>query len=209
MTSILRRLRSEERGLTLVELSLTVALLFLVTGAFLTFLDSMNRAVITETGRSRANDQARLAIDQLDREVRSANYIYDPQLEANPYKNLQLRIYTQANVPTRGGLPHCVQYRVQDGNLLRRSWAPTDPASLTAWRTVAEHIVNAHPSVDEAAFHMDPTVARGGRTVEVNFYVDVDPDDDVSRPTLLETDLTGRNVPSGFTSAVCEPVPAG
>ena len=195
--------------MTLTELAITIALLFLVTGAFLTFLDSMNRAVISETERSRANDQARLAIEQLDREVRSANYIYDPQNEATPYKNLSLRVYTQANAPTRTPGFQCVQWRIQNGNLLRRSWPTGDPGAVSAWRTVAEHIVNADPSVDEAAFKMDNNSETAFRSVDVIFYVDVDPADAVSRPVRLETSLTGRNVPSGYTSSVCEPAPGG
>jgi type II secretory pathway component PulJ len=199
-----RRLDGEEAGITLTELMITVALMFLVVGAFLTFLDSMNRAVITEAARSQANDDARLAVEQLDREIRSANYIYDPQTEPDPYKFLQLRVFTQANVPSRGG-PQCVQWRIDDGELLRRSWISGDTGSASGWRMVAENIVNAHPSVDEAAFRRD----SDGRTVDIALYVDVDPEEDVSSPVRIDTSLTGRNTPSGYTSSVCDPPPSG
>jgi len=185
--------------MTLTELAVTIALLFLVTGAFLTFLDSMNRAVITQEERSRANDQARAAIEQLDREIRSSNYLYDPKDEADPYKFLSLRIYTQSNAPTSG--VKCVQWRIENEQLLRRSW-PTGGAA-SDWRVVAEHIVNADPSVDEAAFKLDNDANTGGRMVDVTLYVDVDPDDAVSSPVRIDTSLTGRNTPSGYTSAVC------
>lgn len=195
--------------MTLTELMVTVSLLVLVLGALLSFLNSMNQAVLTETERSRANDQARLAIERLDREVRSANYVYDPQNEATPYKNLSLRIYTQANAPTRTPGFQCVQYRVQNSNLLRRSWPTAQPGAASAWQTVAENIVNAHPSVNEAAFKMDDNSETAFRAVDVIFYVDVNPADVDTRPVRLETSLTGRNVPSGYTSGVCDPAPAG
>jgi type II secretory pathway component PulJ len=201
------RLRREESGMTLTELMITVALLVLVTAALLTFLDSMNRAVLEETQRSQANDQARLAIEQMDREIRSGNYIYDPQNEPSPYQYLQLRVYTQANAPTRTPAVQCVQWRIEDSELLRRSWPTGDPGAASDWRVVAENIVNAHPSVDEAAFTID-NGATGGRTVDISLYVDVDPDDTQSQPVRLDTSLTARNTPSGYTSSVCNPAPS-
>jgi Tfp pilus assembly protein PilW len=122
--------------MTLTELMITVALLMLVLGAFLTVLDSMNRAVLEETDRSRANDEARLAIEQLDREIRSSNYLHDPQNEPSPYRYLQLRVFTQTNVPTRGGPSVC-----SGGSRTGRSVAaPTSPARLRSrlggsWRS--------------------------------------------------------------------------
>jgi Tfp pilus assembly protein PilW len=194
--------------MTLTELMITVALLLVVTGAFLTFVNSMNRAVVEETDRSRANDQARLAIEQLDREVRSGNYIYDPQLEPNPYRFLQLRVYTQANAPTRTPGVQCVQWRIQNRELLRRSWPSGNTSAVTAWRVVAENIVNADPPV-KPAFQIDNDANTGGRTLDVTFYVDVDADDAVTRPVRIETSLTARNTPSGYTSSVCNPAPSG
>ncbi|HEV3475131.1 MAG TPA: hypothetical protein VG602_07180 [Actinomycetota bacterium] len=195
--------------MTLTELMVTVSLLVLVLAALLSFLDNMNRAVLTETERSRANDEARLAIERLDREVRSSNYVYDPANEVTPYRHLSLRIYTQANAPTRTPGFQCVQYRIQNGSLLRRSWPTAQPGSASSWQTVAENIVNAHPTVNQAAFKMDNNAETAFRSVDVIFYVDINPTDADSEPVRLETTLTGRNVPSGYTSGVCEPAPAG
>ncbi len=207
MKRVLQRLWREEGGITLTELMITVTLLTLVTGAFLTFLESTNRAVIVEQERSLANDEARLAVQQLDREVRSANYIYDPDDEAQPYKGYSLRVYTQANAPTRTPGFQCVQWRIQDGDLLRRSWPTGQPGSASSWRLVAGHIVNV--DLGQKAFSMDTDPDKGGRTVRVRLLIDVDLADTVSRPVRLETSLTGRNVPSGYTSSVCNPAPGG
>jgi type II secretory pathway pseudopilin PulG len=207
MKRAMQRLWREERGITLTELMITVTLLTLVTGAFLTFLESTNRAVVVEQERSLANDEARLAVQQLDREVRSANYIYDPDDEIQPYKGYSLRVYTQANAPTRTPGFQCVQWRIQDGDLLRRSWPTGQPGLASSWRLVAGNIVNV--DLGQAAFKMDTDPDKGGRTVRVTLFVDVDLDDAVSRPVRLETSLTGRNVPSGYTASVCNPAPGG
>jgi type II secretory pathway component PulJ len=202
-----QRLWQEEEGLTLTELMITVTLLTLVVGAFLTFLESTNRAVVVEQKRSLANDEARLAVERLDREVRSANYIYDPADEAAPFGGYSLRVYTQANAPTRTPGFQCVQWRIQAGDLLRRSWRTGQPGSASPWRLVAQHIVNV--DLGRTAFTMDTDPDKGGRTVDVTLFIDVDPVDPVSRPVRIETSLTGRNVPSGYTSSVCNPAPGG
>lgn len=187
--------------MTLTELMITVALLLVVTGAFLTFVQTMNRGVAIQVERSRANDEVRLAMERLDREVRSSNFIYEPQ---SPFQTL--RIYTQANFPTRTPGFQCVQWHIEGGQLLRRSWPTAQPGSASAWRVHADNIVNEDLNGGEAAFKLD--TQNAGRTVDITLYVDVDPDDAVSSPVRLETSLTGRNVPSGYTSSPCDPAPA-
>jgi prepilin-type N-terminal cleavage/methylation domain-containing protein len=72
-----------DEGMTLVELMVTVALLSVVVGIFLSVLVSVQNHVAREERRHRANDQVRLAIQQLDREVRSGNVFRDPAAEPN------------------------------------------------------------------------------------------------------------------------------
>jgi hypothetical protein len=74
---------------------------------------------------------------------------------------------------------------------------------------VAEHVVNAHPSVDEEAFKLDTGATTGGRTVDVTLYLDVSTEDEVTSPVRIETSLTGRNTPSGYTAVPCDPAPSG
>ena len=73
----IRRLRGE-RGMTLVELVVAMAILSIVMLVFTTTLSSIQRAVVEEDVRMRLNDQARLAMQSIDRLVRSGNILYDP-----------------------------------------------------------------------------------------------------------------------------------
>ena len=202
---ILRRAR-EEDGLSLVEVLTSVAMLMVVLVIFLTVLHSINRGVIVQQERSVANDQARLAVERLDREVRSANILYDPAGET--LANYSFRIYTQANATTRTPPTQCVQWQITAGReLQRRSWPPGVPGSVSAWSVVAEEIVNRDLSPAVPAFVIpDPAAAR---TVDVTFMVDIDPTDASQRTVRIETSLTGRNTSYGFPTDVCSPVPAG
>src|SRR5207249_11985852 len=84
----LNRLRSytraeDERGLGLVDLIIAMMILSIVVVIFGNALIAVQRGAQGEDYRSQNNDQARLAIEQLDREIRSANYIYDPSTETS------------------------------------------------------------------------------------------------------------------------------
>ena len=102
----IRRLRSED-GMTLVELMVAMAILSIVSLVFTTTLSSVQRAVVEEDVRIRLNDQVRLAVQSIDRLVRSGNILYDPVDESgnDPFDatatGYMFRIYTQAE-QTRG-----------------------------------------------------------------------------------------------------------
>jgi prepilin-type N-terminal cleavage/methylation domain-containing protein len=68
----------DERGITLVEVLIATAILGIVMLVFTSTLSSMQQAVVAEDVRTRLNDQARLALADLDRQVRSGNLLYDP-----------------------------------------------------------------------------------------------------------------------------------
>jgi hypothetical protein len=197
---------TDERGFTLPELAITLAMLFVVTGTFLGVLDSVNRGVMRQTDRSISNDQARLAMERLDREIRSGNVLYDPEFEVSG--NYSLRIYTQANAPTRTPSFQCVQWLIEDQELLRRFWPPGEPEDVSGWTVVAENVVNAEPGVEVPAFSLDPDDDNGGRTVDIVLMVNSTPDDPTNRTVRIETSLTGRNTSFGFPVDVCDPVPA-
>lgn len=208
-----RLLHEDERGFTLPELAITISILVLVVATFLGVLESVNTAVGRQQERSISNDEARLAVERLDREIRSGNVLYDPGDEADP--NYTLRIYTQANATTRTPSFQCVQWTIQDQQLLRRFWPPGEPEDVSSWRLVAEHVVNAEPGVEVPAFTLDtlavgdnPSGDKGGRTVEIVLIIDPAPDDPTSNAVRIETSLTGRNTSFGFPVDVCDPAPA-
>src|SRR5204862_813 len=78
------------------ELMVVVALTGVVLTIFLGTLMSVQTAVGKETDRSDSNDQARLAVEALDREIRSGNLLYAPTAGG-----MNLVIYTQTNATTR------------------------------------------------------------------------------------------------------------
>jgi type II secretory pathway pseudopilin PulG len=202
---------SREDGFTLVEMMMSFLLMGVIATAFLSVLVSTQGAVAREDMRSQTLNQARQAFDQLDREIRSGNLIYDPSLENStscggytcaPY--FALRIYTQANGNTRTPANQCVQYIITTNNqLLRRAWAPGAATSLSGWRVVADGIVNRTSSPSYSAFWGATT---GSRTVNVQLQVNATPGDPRSkRVDLLYQSFSIRNYATGDP---CSPIPA-
>lgn len=216
------RLR-REAGFTLVEVMVTAMLMSLVATVFLGVLASVQKAAVREDYLSRANDQARLAIEALDREIRSGNVLYDPAQENPTYSTLPntytLRIYTQTNTPTRRtilpGEPTtgymCVLWTINSNNeLVNRMWPPLQPDRATAWRVIATGIVNRVVSPPEPAFtlHPDPYGIYGGRTVDIMLLVNQDLNSKPAQTVRIETSSTGRNTSYGFPQNVCASTPS-
>lgn len=201
----------EEAGFTLVELMITMAMMVMVVAVFLSVFWNLNQGVAVQRERTIANDQARLAIETLDREIRSGNVIYDPAAEDEP--GYGFRIYSQSNAPTRTSAYTnadgftCVEWLINDDQeLVRRFWKPGDPTVFTDWRILAENVVNRVSGIDQPAFVVDTVNAP--RTVVVTLMVDTDTSEAISRPVRIQTSLTGRNTTVGFPSTVCDPAPA-
>jgi prepilin-type N-terminal cleavage/methylation domain-containing protein len=152
------RLR-DESGLTLPELMVAMIVSALILSAFLTIMVAAQRDIIHQQNRTRTNDNARVAIEQVDRELRSGTYVADPAFETDgsgnaiPYYGMHFQ--TQANGDTRGGLT-CVQYRIANDRLQRRSWPSGSPGSASGWWTVANGVVNVERSVPAFQFSTDP-----------------------------------------------------
>jgi Tfp pilus assembly protein PilW len=70
--------------MTLVELVVAMSILGVVLLVFTSVLASVQRGVVRQDTLSQTLDSARLAIQQLDRELRSGNVLYDPALENAP-----------------------------------------------------------------------------------------------------------------------------
>jgi prepilin-type N-terminal cleavage/methylation domain-containing protein len=217
---ILARIRSDQRGLTLTEVLVAMMVMSLAAVVFLSTLASVQKSVAETDIRTRSNTQARLALQTLDREVRSGNILYDPEWSTDPY--FRFKVYTQSNATTRQPSPGytCRLWRItSDGQLQTRFWEPgqEDPdLSASGWRTVATGIVNK--SVDDptdstcegstCAFRLDDDPNKGGRTVNVVFLVNEDLNGDLSSGTMkIQSALTGRNTSYGFPLEVCEDEP--
>jgi prepilin-type N-terminal cleavage/methylation domain-containing protein len=232
-TRIRRRLRSQA-GFTLIEMLIAMSLLTIVMVVFLSALATSQTTVNRATVRSISNDQSRLAIQELDKEIRSGNVLYDPANcpppPVNPSgaptcdpaegitQNMTLLIYTQTNANSRNPGNQCVQWRISpvtaDGlsQLQRRAWSVNwqSDGMVFGWRVVASNVVNRQPPEGGSAvpaFALDPTSAFGSRVVEVTILTNGDPDNGQSPTVRNTTQLTGRNTEYGYPSNICTTIP--
>ena len=153
--------------------------------------------------RSRSNDQAELAVNRLDRLIRSGNFLYDPSTESDPSNGilpgLSLRVYTQAN-----SIQKCVQWRIVDATLQERSWSPawqTDGV-VTGWWNVADGGTN---TTETPAFSLDPSPGFGGRLLMVDLRVNVS--SDATTDAARQLSIEGRNTQYGYDPSVCASSP--
>jgi prepilin-type N-terminal cleavage/methylation domain-containing protein len=206
------RIRRDERGITLVELIVSMMVLGIAMTIFATTLSTVQTAVVAQDQLTQSNDQARLAIQQIDREMRSGNVLYDPATEGSTTPGggsgdnyYMVRIYTQTNADDRGY--SCVQWRINNSKELQtRWWPPEQPASVSGWRTVAEGIVNREFGV--RAFELDSDPLKGSRVLKVTLRATVDPDAAPIQSTEIQASFTGRNTSYGYPVSVCSPVPS-
>ena len=207
-----RRVKAEN-GMTLVELMVAMFVLGFVMLVFSQVLASVQQGVVAQDTLSRTLDQARLSVQQLDREIRSGNVLYDPALEnagqascTGCLPSFTMRVYTQSNADTRGGA-QCVLWQVDDQQqLLTRRWPPGDPNSATAWRVVATGVVNR--ALSEPAFAIETDPLKGARTVNIMLAVNEDLMHRPGQTVRIEASLTGRNTSYDYPINVCSTTPA-
>jgi len=202
-----------EGGFTLAEVMVAMMIMSLAAVVFLSVLSSVQRGVAKQDYLSRANDNARLGAEELDREIRSGNVLYNPADEGD-YSTLPvgftLRIYTQANATSRTPEPGyvCVLWSINDDNeLVRNIWPPLKPEEATGWRVVAEGIVNRAVSPQVTAFTLEDPLG-GGRTVGIKLLANPDLNSRPALTTQVELSSTGRNTSYGFPQNVCSDTPA-
>ena len=198
-------IHADQRGMTLAELLIAMSVTMIVAVAITSITISVQGNVQRQTAASRNNDEARLAIMQLDREIRSGNILYDPGAEEDPHYGL--RVYTQANASTRTPGFQCVQWVIRDRQLLRRWWPSGNPGSASSWAVIADGIVNDEMSVP--AFALDTEPNRGARTLVVTLLVNNKLETYEGQTTRIQTSLTGRNTTYEFSTGACTPAPAG
>lgn len=196
----------DERGMTLVELMVSIALMTVVATIFITVLFNIQQAVVRQQARSEMNDAARLAIEQMDREIRSSSHLFTSDAAAtcggkSCAPGYAVRVYTQANLPTRGEA-HCVQWVIDGQSLYRRSWVTGGTTSLAGWRLIAEGIVNREASVSVPAF----TQASGSSVLNIALMLNSRfGDPDAPRSIPMKTSIAIRNTGTGDP---CSPIPA-
>ena len=208
----------DERGMTLVELLVAMAILSIVMLVFTKTLASVQMAAVRQENLSQTNDQLRLVVEEMDRQIRSGQVLFDPATEGSStcsgcQAGYTLRVYTQSNgnAVSAGGLGYatCVLWKVLSTSpytLQSLRWQSSSPnTTVTAWRTVATGVVNSQITGAAAPF----TLESGSRTLDVSFAVNRDYVNRPTQTTYVQASLTGRNTAAGTPVTVCATVPTG
>ncbi len=205
---------SEDRGLTLVEVLVSMFVFSIATVIVYQGLIGVGRYTRDVQGSADANFEVRQAVAQIDRQVRSGNVLYSPSQETGggctgngADAGTCMRVYTQAN-----GTERCVQWQVladpadpAHAMLRSRSWSPrwqTD-GQFSAWTTQARGLVlapSAYPFKLAGA-----TSASSSRYLQVRFEAD---DARREAPTVQTSSVSGRNTNYGYDGGLCSPAPA-
>ncbi len=213
MRAVIRRVRDlrirlrEERGMTLNELLVSMFLMAIVVSSVMSILFSVQTSFGKEADRSNANDQARLAVEALDREIRSGNLLYQPS-----DGGMNLVVYTQTNATTHNPGNRCVQWRIEGTDLERRDWRTDwrEAGGVNDWNLVAESVVNRSPpeatGVPVPAFVLDTSqAAYGNRIMAVSILVN--PNARSGRTVRIDASITARNTEFGYPNSVCSDIP--
>ena len=221
-TRMRNRLR-DDRGMTLVELLVAMFVLSIVMLIFTSTLSSVQMAVVRQDNLSRTNDQARLALQEMDREIRSGQVLFDPALEkpvasggvgscSGCQAGFTHRVYTESNAngTASGGVGHatCVLWKVGTTSpyaLQSASWTDGVLTPTPTWRTVATGVVNSAVSPPVTPF----TLESGSRTLDVQFAANEDLTNRSTQTTYVQASFTGRNTSAGTPVTVCATVPTG
>jgi prepilin-type N-terminal cleavage/methylation domain-containing protein len=209
-----------DRGFTLVELLISMSifsiLMALIFGLFITILNQST----DNLARTRAVEQARLGISQIDRQVRSGNVILDPALdgitEAGVPSNYSLRVYTQEN-----GDDKCAQWRVifdqpadKFGRLEFREWDAGDPSTSTNWSSVANNVeapsgaFNKNDVTTYPPFWVDNTTDTKAQNVSITLRMGDPQSDPDAKPASVTSVVTGRNTVFGYSPDYCTTIPS-
>lgn len=192
-------IRGRDAGLTLVEVLVSASLLVLALVMFGGSLVTAQRAQGTNAQYSQANDQAHLALQAIDRQIRSG-FVVGTTSVANA--DAAVKIYSEA-----GGAARCFAWAVADDDLGGRSGlaklyvASWDPRPVGAsvpsfpgsgWTAMASNLWNWLVSPQVEPFDV-PTPATGVlKTLDVTLRLNASTR---SEATIeLTSSFTSRNV---------------
>ncbi|HVM41315.1 MAG TPA: hypothetical protein VM618_11130 [Acidimicrobiia bacterium] len=169
-TALHRSSLEDERGTSLIEISVAMILISAVVVVLGPVMTSSLRSGRVVANESRAIDEMRIAIARIDRELRSACYVETPAKGAS---GSVLSFWTKAGT---GGL-YQVTYQVADGRLVRTT---ADGSETTGDGLVVTSNEFSHVENNTA------TRAQIGISLQVRF-------EDSNSPRLLATTVAGRN----------------
>lgn len=203
--AIIDRLRRDERGLTLTELMVAIFLLTIVSIVFSSVLASSLNATRDIENAARSNDDIRLILERIDRELRGAETICEP---APGDTSNTLSFITRSN-PIPPETTRHVIYRLVDvdGDGVSTDLQRSGDGGLT-YITLNETVVNEEVALDlgtpQFLFENQgrneinntglPAASPSyGKVVRIVVWIDRSPLDRIS-PRLESTEVAGRNI---------------
>ena len=189
----MRALLSEDKGLTLTELMVSVMLLTVVSVIFTSALTSSAMATRDLQGAVSSNDIVRLALASLDRELRSAERVCTPEPGASG-DTLEFRTRSYVKEPPPSGYRDITYQLNADGGgnltVLQRS----EDGGAT-WQTVVENVENVALGVAMFENQGDAATAlpSQGKVITINVWSDANPRDRIGAE-LATTEISGRNI---------------
>jgi hypothetical protein len=174
----------DERGLSVLELTVTSAIIATVMAIAFGLLTSLFGVVAGQQERTDAGDEVRSAFGQLEHDLRSASAL-GPATDSG----MQVRLRT-----TLAGTDTCVAFRVAGGQLQRQTKAPADASWPDSWRTLVDGVTNAGPPETAAFAVMDD---------RLTVALVVAPPKAPSAVQRFDTEVTGRNIRYGVPESAC------
>lgn len=203
--SMIRQIRTNQQGLTLSELMVSVFLITTVGVIFSSILSSTLTATTDLEGAARSADDIRLVIERIDRELRGAETICEPSPgEASD----TLEFITSTNPDATGGTRQII-YKLDDADAdgVRDDLIRSQDDGLT-WLTIADSVANdamaAELGVPQLLFENQgyneinssgtPAASPSyGKVLSITLWIDRNTADRIS-PRVETTEIAGRNV---------------
>ncbi len=188
-----RALLRADAGVTLTEVMIAVMLLTIVGAVFTSVMASSLSATEDLSGASRSNDEMRLVIQTIDRELRGAERICQPA-PGSDGNVLEFRTRAFAGTPPPSGYRD-IEYRLAPdaGGALTILEKSNDGGAT--WRTVVEHVRNDALGVSMFTNQGNAATAlpSQGKVITVVIWIDEDLTDNIgARETT--TEIAGRNI---------------
>lgn len=206
----MHRLHRNEHGLSLAELMVSMMLMAIVAAVFLSLLETTMLATRDLEGTARSNDDVRLALQQMDRDFRSAEKVCEP-LPGFASNRLEFRTRGYTATTNAVGYQDLIyDLRDTDGDGAATDLQRSADGGVT-WRTVISGVQNetyvdddyntkvgrALGTADVPIFTNQGGVASAlpsqGKVITVRIWVDLNTNDRISA-RLGTSEISGRNI---------------
>ena len=206
----MRRLHHSDRGLSLAELMVSMMLMAIVAAVFLSLLQTTMSATRDLEGTARSNDDVRLALQQMDRDFRSAEKVCEP-LPGFDSNRLEFRTRGYTATTNAVGYEDLIyELRDTDGDGAATDLQRSADDGAT-WRTIISGVQNETFVDDDyntkigralgtpgvPIFTNQGGVASAlpsqGKVITVRIWVDQNTNDRISA-RLGTTEISGRNI---------------